>query len=75
MNKKLWGGKRSNCGRKKGVLPIKKDHRSEELKAKMKRNAEINDEYFARYPQPKGSIARPRFRLGKYKNTFYEGGW
>ena len=66
-----WGGKRKNCGRKKnGELP--KKARSEELKARMKRNTEINDKHFA--SQPKGKV-KPRFGLGQYKNTYYEGGF
>ena len=61
-----WGGKRKNCGRKKnGELP--KDPRSEELKARMKKNTEINDKHFA--SQPKGKV-KPRFG-----HTYYEGGF
>ena len=61
------GGKRKNCGRKRNEQSVNKDPRSEELKARMKRNTEINDKHFAN--QPKGKV-KPRFG-----HTYYEGGF
>lgn len=51
-----WGGKRKNCGRKRNEQSMRKDHRSEELKAAMKKNTEINDKHFANQKGRKNEI-------------------
>ena len=66
----MWGGKRCGSGKKKARKPIKKDCRSEELKAIMRRNTEINDRYFVK--QPKENV----YHNSKlYKRKYYMGGW
>ena len=63
-----WGGKRCNCGRKKAEKAFKKDRRSKELKATMKRNTEINDKHFAK--QVRGKV-KPKFKI--YRANVYWG--
>jgi len=65
IKEESWGGKRSNCGRKK----IEKNNELEKIR-------KHNEETKSLTKQSGGNTVRPRFNVcRKYNNDYYMGGW